>query len=216
MSHRTRIKFCGMTDAGDIAQAVALGVDAIGLIFVERSRRHLSIDQGRALRRALPPFITAVALTMDAPVTQLREILQTVRPDWLQFHGVEPEQDCAGYGLPWLKAIPMTDAAPASDWIARYPRAGGFVLDAHAAGEAGGSGRRFDWQQVPEAQGRPLLLAGGLDPDNVHEAICAVRPYAVDVASGIESSPGRKCPQRMARFVAEVRRADADLQRASR
>jgi len=211
MPPRTRIKFCGMTRAEDIAAAAALGVDAIGLIFAERSRRRLGLAEGRDLRRALPPFVAAVALSMDAGFTAQREIIDIVRPDWLQFHGSEPESDCARFGLPYLKAVPMADARPVADWFADYPGAAGFVLDAHASGEAGGSGQCFDWAQVPAERPRPLLLAGGLEPDNVFDAIIAVRPYAVDVASGIESAPGRKCPQRMQRFVAEVRRADAAI-----
>jgi len=209
---RTRIKFCGMTRAEDIAVAAALGVDAIGLIFAERSRRRLSLSQGRDLRRTVPPFVASVALSMDASITALREIIDIVRPDWLQFHGSEPGTDCARFGLPYLKAVPMADARPLAEWFAEHPCAAGFVLDAHASGEAGGSGQRFDWARVPLERPRPVLLAGGLEPDNVFDAIIAVRPYAVDVASGIEAAPGRKCPQRMQRFVAEVRRADAALQ----
>ena len=209
---RTRIKFCGMTRADDIEAAAALGVDAIGLIFAERSRRCLGVAEGRDLRRVVPPFVAAVALSMDASFTTLREIIDIVRPDWLQFHGSEPAADCVRFGLPYLKAVPMADARPLADWINDHPAAAGFVLDAHASGEAGGSGQRFDWAQVPVERPRPLLLAGGLDPDNVFDAILAVQPYAVDVASGIEAAPGRKCPLRMQRFVAEVRRADAALQ----
>lgn len=208
---RTRIKFCGMTRAVDIERAVALGVDAVGLILVERSKRRLDVAEAKALRRAVPPFVQAVALTMDAPLTSVREILQTVRPDCMQFHGSEPDADCAMHGLRYLKAIPMADPRPLSQWFARYPGACGFVLDAHASGEAGGSGRRFDWQQVPTDSPQPIVLAGGLDPDNVFDAVLATRPFAVDVASGIEDRPGHKCVQRMARFVAEVRRADAAL-----
>jgi phosphoribosylanthranilate isomerase len=209
-SHRTRIKFCGMTRAEDIAVAARLGVDAIGLIFADRSPRRLTLQQARALRDAIPPLLGTIALTMDAPLTRVREILQVVHPQWLQFHGSEDDVDCAGFGLPFLKALPMRGEELALAAMARYPHAAGFVLDAHAPGEAGGGGQVFDWRHAPDDAAKPWLLAGGLHPDNVFDAIVATRPFGVDVASGIEIEPGVKCPEKMARFVAEVRRADAE------
>jgi phosphoribosylanthranilate isomerase len=210
---RTRIKFCGMTGAEDLALAAALGVDAVGLILVEHSPRHLSLARARALRAELPPLVSAVALTMDAAPALLTAIVQTLRPQLLQFHGEEVDADCARHGLPFLKALPMAGQDDPLAAMARFPHASGFVLDAHASGEAGGSGHSFDWSRAPRQAPRPWLLAGGLHPDNVFDAIIATRPYGVDVASGIEAAPGRKCPARMARFVAEVRRADAELAR---
>lgn len=209
--HRTRIKFCGMTRAEDVQRAARLGVDAIGLIAAERSPRRLQLAQARALRAALPPLVAAVLLTMDMPPASLREWVAVVRPHWLQFHGDEPEADCAALGLPYFKALAMGGDDAVEPLLARYPSAAGFVLDAHAPGQAGGSGRRFDWSRIPAELPRPWLLAGGLTPDNVFDAIIATRPYAVDVSSGIESAPGVKCPDRMARFVDQVRRADAAL-----
>ena len=211
MIARTRIKFCGMTRAEDIAIAAALGVDAVGLILAERSPRCLTLARARALRAALPPLVSAVALTMDAPLTQVREILQVLRPHWLQWHGSEDDADASAIGAPVLKALPMAGGEPVLAAMARWPHAAGFVLDAHAAGEPGGGGRCFDWQRAPRRAPKPWLLAGGLDPDNVAAAILATRPFGVDVASGIEAAPGIKCPQKMARFVAAVRRADAEL-----
>jgi len=207
---RTRIKLCGMTRIEDVRQAAALGVDAVGLIFVERSPRCLSLDAGRALRTALPPLVSAVGLVMDAPLTRVREILSVVRPHLLQFHGSEDEADCRSAGLPYLKALPMGEGGgEVGAAMDRYPSAAGFVLDGHPPGAAGGSGQRFDWSRWPRQGERPLLLAGGLTADNVFEAVCRLRPYAVDVSSGIELAPGIKCAERMARFVSEVRRADA-------
>ncbi len=206
---RTRIKFCGMTRQADVDAAVALGVDAIGLILAERSPRRLEIGQARALRAGLPPLVTAVALVMDAPLTQLREILAIVRPHLLQFHGEESDADCRAAGCAYLKAVPMGGGGGAEAAMARHPGATAFVLDGHAAGQPGGGGLKFDWADWPAVATRPLLLAGGLDPDNVFEAVCRLRPFAVDVSSGIESAPGIKCPERMARFVAAVRAADA-------
>jgi phosphoribosylanthranilate isomerase len=205
---RTRIKFCGMTRAEDVRLACDLGVDAVGLIFAARSPRRLDPSQARALRSQLPPFVAVVALFMDNAIAEIQTIVQIVKPTLLQFHGEETPQDCAGFGLPYLKAVPMGAAADTFDYAARYTQAAGFVLDSHAAGEAGGSGRRFDWGTIPRDFTRPLLLAGGLTPDNVYDAVRTVRPYAVDVSSGIESAPGIKDAQRMRRFVAQVRRAD--------
>ena len=216
MSARTRIKFCGMTRAGDIAAAVALGVDAIGLIFAERSPRRVDLASARALRAAVPPFVSVVALLMDTPPTEVERVVQVLRPQLLQFHGAEEEADCARFGVPYLRAVPMGDAASgdahatarALEFVARYPSASGFILDGHAHGAAGGSGTRFDWSQIPASMPRPWLLAGGLDADNVAAAIAAARPFGVDVSSGIERAPGEKDPARMQRFVAEVRRVD--------
>jgi len=207
-AHRTRIKFCGMTRVQDVQFAAELGVDAVGLIFAPRSPRRLELAQARVLRAALPPFVIPVALLMDAEIAHVEAMLHTVKPALLQFHGAEKPEDCTRYGLPFLKAVPMAIPEGAAIYAARYPEAIGFVFDSHAAGEAGGSGQRFDWSRLPRGIGRPVLLAGGLDPENVFEAVRSVRPYAVDVSSGIESAPGFKDVEKMRRFVAEVKRAD--------
>ena len=207
---RTRIKFCGMTRVEDVQFAAALGVDAIGLIFAPRSPRRIDLPTARLLRGALPPFVAAVALTVDAEPAQVRELVQGLRPALLQFHGEEAPEDCATAGVPFLKAVPMGDVADAAAYAARYSAASGFVFDSHVAGGDGGGGRVFDWRRLPSGFARPLVLAGGLDASNVFEAVRGVRPYAVDVSSGIESSPGVKDRERMRRFVAEVRRADGE------
>ena len=205
---RTRIKFCGMTRLDDVALAADLGVDAVGLIFVPRSPRSLDLAQARRLREAVPAFVSSVALVMDAEPAMVGEIAQRLRPSLLQFHGAEEPADCARHGLPFLKAIPMAEPSHAVAYAARYAAAAGFVLDSHAAGGAGGSGRSFDWSAIPELA-RPILLAGGLTPENVFDAVRLVRPWAVDVSSGIESAPGIKDAAKMRRFVDAVRRADA-------
>nr|WP_183959924.1 phosphoribosylanthranilate isomerase [Chiayiivirga flava] len=211
---RTRIKFCGMTRAEDVAAAVALGVDAIGLILVPGSPRALSLSQAVALRASLPPFVASVALSLDADPADAQRSAATLRPTFWQFHGSEAPEDCDRIGLPYLKAVPMAQPEDAAAFAARYRSASGFVLDSHVAGGQGGSGRRFDWSRIPADLGRPLVLAGGLTPDNVFDAVCAVRPYAVDVSSGIESAPGVKDGDRMRAFVAQVQRADAILRSA--
>jgi phosphoribosylanthranilate isomerase len=205
---RTRIKFCGMTRPGDVRLACELGVDAVGLVFAERSPRRLDLDQAMALRSALAPFVDIVALFMDAPAEQVERIVRSLRPQALQFHGDESEAECRRWGIPYLKAISMADRVDARSLVARYPSAAGLLLDSHAAGESGGSGRSFDWTRIPSDIGRPWLLAGGLRPENVGEAMGAVRPWGVDVSSGIESAPGVKDGEKMRRFVEEVRRAE--------
>lgn len=205
---RTRIKFCGFTRVEDVHEAVALGVDAIGLIFAPRSARRVDVAAARRLRAAVPPFVATVALVMDAEDAELRAIVQTVKPTLLQFHGSEAPADCGRWGLPYVKAVPMAIPEGAAIYAARYADATGFIFDSHAAGETGGSGRSFDWSQLPQSLSRPLVLAGGLTPETVGDAVRRVRPYAVDVASGIESAPGLKDVQRMRRFVAAVRDAD--------
>lgn len=207
---RTRIKCCGMTRIEDALTAAALGVDAIGLIFAARSKRRIDARQAAAIRDALPPFVDAVALFMDNPAEEVRATIDAVRPDLLQFHGGEDDAFCAAFGLPYLKAVAMGgDDARADDLGERYPRATGFLFDSHAAGQAGGSGHAFDWSRIPRDCPRPWLLAGGLHPDNVFDAIRATQCWGVDVSSGIESAPGEKDAAKMRRFVEEARRADA-------
>lgn len=209
LPRRTRIKFCGLTRAEDVAVACALGVDAVGLVFAERSKRRVSPAQAAPLRDALDPFVASVALFMDNDAATVREVIDVVRPTILQFHGAEDDVFCASFGLPYLKAVAMGgDGARADDLGERYPRATGFLFDSHAAGQAGGSGHAFDWSRIPRDCPRPWLLAGGLHPDNVFDAIRATGCWGVDVSSGIESAPGEKDAAKMRRFVEEVRRAD--------
>ncbi|WP_246149819.1 phosphoribosylanthranilate isomerase [Arenimonas fontis] len=205
---RTRIKFCGLTRPGDVRLAVELGVDAIGFVFAAGSPRRLEPGQALALREAVPPPVAAVALFMDNPAEEVRRIVRALRPDLLQFHGGEDETFCRGFDRPYLKVLAMGQGGTeARQALARYPSASGFLLDGHAPGQRGGSGQAFDWSRAP-APGRPVWLAGGLGPDNVGRAIRAVRPYAVDVSSGIERAPGIKDGAKMQAFVEEVRRAD--------
>lgn len=209
-TRRTRIKFCGLTRLEDVAIACALGVDAVGFVFAERSRRRVSPTQAAQLREALDPFVASVALFMDNDAAAVRETIDIARPTILQFHGDEDDAFCASFGLPYLKAVAMGgESARADDLGERYPRAIGFLFDSHAAGQAGGSGHAFDWSRIPRDCPRPWLLAGGLHPDNVFDAIRATHCWGVDVSSGIESAPGEKDAAKMRRFVEDVRRADA-------
>lgn len=204
----TRIKCCGMTRIEDALLAARLGADAIGLVFTARSRRRVDLPQAQAIRRALPPFVACVALFMDDDAAFVEEVVAAVRPDLLQFHGDERNDGCAQFGRPWLKAIAMGEGAAALPKLRDYPDAAGLLLDGHGLGEAGGGGKAFDWSLMPRDLTQPLILAGGLHAGNVGAAIRTARPWAVDVASGVESAPGIKDPARLAGFIAAVRAAD--------
>jgi len=205
-----RIKCCGMTRVEDAVLAAELGADAIGLILTARSRRRVDIGQARAIARALPPMVTTVALFMDEDAAFVDEVIATVQPALLQFHGAERDDWCAQFDRPYLKAVAMGEGGAALPRLRAYPGAAGLVLDGHGLGEAGGSGKVFDWSLMPRDLGQPLILAGGLHPGNVAEAIRIARPWGVDVSSGIESAVGIKDPARMAAFIAAARSAGAD------
>ncbi len=211
MSFRTRIKFCGFTRADELATAVALGVDAVGLVFDGRSKRALSPEQGRALRDGVPAFVSCVALFRDAEAGWVQRIVDEVQPDLLQFHGAETPGFCRRWARPYLKAVPMASPQDLDDWKRQFDDARGLLLDSHAPGELGGSGQAFDWSQAPRDFGRFWVLAGGLAPGNVASAVTMARPDAVDVSSGIESAPGIKDAQKMRAFVEAVRSADSQL-----
>jgi phosphoribosylanthranilate isomerase len=201
----TRIKCCGMTRVEDALLAARLGADAIGLVFTARSPRRLDLQQAKLIRQALPPFVATVALFMDDDAALVHAAIDTVQPEWLQFHGQESDAWCVQFGRRYLKAIAMGDGDAALSRLHDYPHAAGLLLDGHGLGEAGGSGRVFDWSRMPAGLVQPLILAGGLNPGNVADAIRIARPWAVDVASGIEASPGIKDAAKMAAFIAAVR-----------
>lgn len=205
---RTRIKFCGITRREDAVDAVALGVDAIGMVFARRSPRFVDPERAASIRAAVPPLVSVVALFLDDDPEWVRLVEHAVRPDLLQFHGGEPAGYCEGFDTAYLKAVAMAGDGDLRVQLDAHPRASGFLLDGHAPGEAGGTGRRFDWSRAPAGSDRPLLLAGGLEAGNVGEAIARVRPWGVDVSSGIERSPGVKDAGRMSDFVRAVHAAD--------
>jgi phosphoribosylanthranilate isomerase len=204
LSQRVRIKFCGMTRVADALAAAALGVDAVGVVLTDKSKRFAGIARAREIRAALPPFVDLVTLFMDDEPGFIAQAVAAVQPDLLQFHGSENAQDCVRYGVPYLRAVAMADGAHPAELMRMHSQARGFLLDGHASGEQGGSGKTFDWSMATASFDRPVLLAGGLTALNVGAAIRTVRPYAVDVSSGIESAPGIKDLQQMQRFVAAV------------
>lgn len=205
---RTRIKFCGLTRPGDVRLAVELGVDALGFIFAKQSKRKLDDSQIEGLRQACSPLVTVIALFMDNTGVEVSSAIRQLSPTLLQFHGSENDTFCRSFGLPFIKSLPMGEGSlDPIQAIKRYPSAAAFILDGHRPGETGGRGVKFDWTIIPTLN-KPIFLAGGLTPENVEEAIVKSRPYAVDVSSGIESAPGIKDGEKMAKFVEKVIKAD--------
>jgi len=203
----TRVKICGITRIEDGLAAAQAGADAIGLVFVGKSPRHVTPDQAREIARALPPFISTVALFVNPTAAEVEAVLKTVRPDVLQFHGEEPPEFCRSFGVPYLKAFRVRPGVDLLQSAALYADAQGWLLDAWSEAAHGGTGERFDWDLIPLDLPRPTVLAGGLTPANVAEAVFKVRPWAVDVSSGVESSKGIKDAAKIAAFIKEIRNA---------
>lgn len=184
--------------------AAANGVDAIGFVFHEPSPRHITVESALNIARSLPPFVTRVGLFVNAEAGFVEQALVAIPLDLLQFHGDESPEFCAGFGRPYIKAIAMRDGVDLQQQASRYSTAAGLLVDTYSAEVKGGSGNRFDWSVLPQDTGKPLILAGGLTPENVADAMRQVRPYAVDVSSGVESSKGIKNADKIAAFMKEV------------
>jgi phosphoribosylanthranilate isomerase len=206
---RVRVKLCGMTRGEDARMAAALGADAVGLIFHPPSPRAVGAEQAAAVLEGLAPFVARVGVFVNPRPEALRAVLERVALDVVQFHGDEPPELCAAAGRPWIKAVAMRCRADAERAARRYSGAAALLLDTHSTQRRGGTGRTFDWSMVPRDLGLPVLLAGGLEPGNVAQAIRVVRPYAVDAASGVESAPGIKDHGKMQDFIREVTRGQA-------
>jgi phosphoribosylanthranilate isomerase len=216
---RTRVKICGITRLADAIAAANAGADAIGFNFWPGTPRKIAVGQARAIAAALPPFVTIVGLFVDPEPGAVRAALAAAPLDLLQFHGDEPPDLCRAFGRPYVKAVPVGGASAASgllEYAARYADAAGLLFDAPPAdGLPGGTGRTFDWDALPRELPRPLVLSGGLTAANVAGAIRRVRPWAVDVSSGVEAIgpdgkpvKGIKDPERIRAFIEEVRHAD--------
>lgn len=204
---RTRIKICGITRPADAAAAAHAGADAIGLVFYPRSPRYLSLERALEIRDALPPFVQSVALFVNPDAAQVAQVIGTVRPALLQFHGEETPSFCESFGVPYVKACRVRPGLDLLEYLRPFSRASAWLLDSHVA-EYGGVGERFDWSLVPAQRERPLILSGGLSAGNVADAIRRVKPWGVDVSSGVESAKGIKDAARIAAFISEVRHAD--------
>ena len=208
MSHRTRVKICGVTRREDALHAARCGADAVGVVFVPASPRAIGIDEAVALRAALPPFVQLVALFMDSELDAVSAVCERVAPDMLQFHGSEDATFCTAFGPRYIKAVAAAGGADLEAASRAHPRAAGLLIDGHGAGEMGGSGQRVTPGALRGASALPLVLAGGLAPGNVADAVRQFRPWAVDVSSGVESAPGEKDPRKVAAFIEEVGKGD--------
>ena len=199
-----RSKICGITRIEDALAAVDAGADAIGFVFYAKSPRAVSVEHARAIIAALPPFVTTVGLFVNISRCELTEILEIVPLDLLQFHGDETPEDCDGYHRPYIKALRVQAGDDIAASCRAYSRASGILLDTYVAGVPGGTGEAFDWSLIPQTLSKPIILAGGLTPDNVAQAIAQVRPYAVDVSGGVEMSKGIKDHDRIRAFMHAV------------
>ena len=204
---RTRVKICGITRAEDARAAARAGADAIGLVFFPPSPRYLSTERAVEVRDALAPFVQTVALFVNPDAAQVAQVLQRVRPALLQFHGEETPQFCSQFGTPFVKACRVKPGVDALEYLRPFSRAAAWLFDSHVP-EYGGVGEAFDWSLVPATRERPVILSGGLSRENVAEAVRRVRPWGVDVSSGVESAKGIKDAAKIAAFIAEVRNAD--------
>lgn len=205
---RTRVKICGITRVEDARAAVEAGADAIGLVFHGPSPRCIDVARAAEIVHAVAPFVTVAGLFVNAPAADIESVLARVPLALLQFHGEETPQECARHERAWIKALRMRADLDLAAEARRYAGACGLLLDSYERTAAGGTGRTFDWQRVPREPGFPLVLAGGLNAANVGEAIARVRPYAVDVSSGVEGVRGVKDAAKMSAFLRAVQAAD--------
>lgn len=202
-----RIKICGLTCKEDVTAAVNAGADALGFVFYPPSKRAVSIEQAADLIAAVPAFVSTVGLFVNAEVADVEAVLTRVPLDQLQFHGRESPAYCRRFGRRYVKAVPMREletSQAVTAYIAQYEDCAGFLCDAYGSGQQGGSGERFDWTHLPE-DGSRIIVAGGLNPDNIGDLLAVYRPFGLDVSSGVESMPGRKSFARMQRFIANAR-----------
>lgn len=205
---RTRVKICGLKSIEEAKLAADCGADSIGLVFHAPSPRYIELENAIAIRRALPAFVTLTALFLNESEPWVRQVVEQLRPDCLQFHGTESAEFCQRWDRPYIKAIPMASVDNPDQFAIEYSGAQGFLMDSNAAGRLGGSGDTFDWSKIPSNFHYPLILAGGLTPLNVAEAVALVKPWAVDVSSGVEKSRGVKDTSLIQQFCKEVHRVD--------
>ena len=201
---RTRVKICGFTRKQDVTEAARLGVDAIGLVFYPNSPRAVGITEARDIIESLPPFVSVVALFVDEREQRIRDVLKAVNIDLIQFHGNESRESCESFGIPYIKAVGMRDGLDLNKVANHYQSAAALLLDVWDPQKKGGTGHQFDWNRIPEQCGLPIVLAGGLTVENVRVAIETVRPYGVDISSGVEITKGIKDAGKMALFLEEV------------
>jgi phosphoribosylanthranilate isomerase len=205
--HRTRIKICGLTREADVDAAVQAGADAIGFVLYEKSPRYVSAAGAAELAMRLPPFVTPVLLLVNASAQQVQQAVAAVPNALLQFHGDEAAAQCDAAARPYIRAARMAPGFNLLDFALSFPVAQAMLVDAHVEGYGGG-GQVFDWSLLPKQLPRPMILSGGLHPGNVIDGVCSVRPWAVDVSSGVEAGKGIKDATLMRQFCQAVREAD--------
>lgn len=206
---RIRVKICGITSIKDAQKVCTEGADCIGLVFYEKSPRNVSIQQAKDICASLPPFVSTVGLFLDASEVFINTVLNEVPLDLLQFHGLESPEFCDSFQRPYIKAIGMKNLKNEEEFTqasAPYKNAKGFLVDSHATGKAGGTGQTFDWKNVPQKQTKPIILAGGLNPENIADAIQQLDLYGIDLSSGVESQPGVKDSEKIKQLMKEVYR----------
>ena len=205
---RTRVKICGITRKQDVIAAANAGADALGFVFYEPSPRYVTPDAARELVDAVPPFVTATGLFVNPEASFVRDVLSQVPLDLLQFHGDESPEFCNSFGVRWIKAVRVRETDDIEHAFERYRNASGLLVDAWDPQKYGGTGQSFNWSLIPSTRPLPLILAGGLASDNVSRAVAQVRPWAVDVSGGVESSKGIKDDEKITDFINEVHRVD--------
>jgi phosphoribosylanthranilate isomerase len=204
LNRRTRVKMCGITRLEDAQAAIAAGCDALGFVFYEPSPRYISVEDAKNIVAKLPPFVTTVALFVDAQASFVQQVIDQVKVNVLQFHGDEPPEYCEQFDVSWYKAIRVKADTDLFIEAQTYSGASALLLDTYKAGVPGGTGETFNWDLIPENFPTPVILAGGLEPSNVASAIDKVKPYAVDVSGGIEASKAIKSNDKMIAFMSEV------------
>jgi phosphoribosylanthranilate isomerase len=207
---RTRVKICGITSVGDGLAAARHGADAIGLIFYPPSPRLVTLERAREIAASLPAFVARVAVFVNPAAADVEAVIRACRPDLIQFHGEEAADFCRSFGVPYLRALRVRPGVDLLESLSLFGDAAGWLLDAYRQELYGGTGEAFDWELIPRSLPRPLILSGGLDAANVGEAIRRVRPWAVDVSSGVEAAKGVKDERRIAEFMEAVRSADQE------
>lgn len=200
----TRIKICGICSVTDAKYASSAGADAIGMVFYAESPRNVSLETANDIVSSLPPFISTVGLFVNSSQQEVKQVLSSVQLDLLQFHGVEDEAFCKSFDRPYIKAVRVKDDTDLASICQQYKSARGMLLDSYKKGTAGGTGEVFDWGLISKNLSLPVILAGGLNPGNVAAAVSAVQPWAVDVSSGVEESPGKKDQQKIVQFIRAV------------
>lgn len=198
---RTRVKICGITRIEDALAAIGAGADALGFVFYKPSPRYVTPEKAGEIIEQLPPFVTTVALFVNEPADDIYRILKTSRCDLIQFHGDESAEFCASFNRPWIKALRVKDAESLSEQLVEFKAARALLLDSYRPGVPGGTGETFNWELIPDNPPRPLILAGGLTPDNISTAVQQLQPYGVDVSGGVEAQKGVKDPVKIHAFI---------------